>query len=970
MNFKHVTPRVAILAVTIAFVAWSTCGILSRDTIKFETHFRNTTPINPSSVHAPIFIDGDAALDAFCAGNGTTGLTPATAHVIHDYEIDAAGSGSAIHIQNTTRHLLIQRCMATGAGTGGTDAGILLINCTRVTITGCNASFNGRHGFFLYRNCASIIIANNTATMNQNNGIILFSNCNSNKISGNVVDDNFVMGIYLYSGCELNEIINNTAGNSVSINQDYGIYLADTNNNTVSSNHANDNLVYGIYLSEYCSGNEISYNTACNSGTTNQDVGIKLNVYSNNNRICHNIVNDNFFYGIHFINFCVGNEIDNNTAGNTGTTNQDHGIMLESDCSGNTISRNVANNNMDAGVYLLGGCGSNEIINNTAGNTGTTNQDHGILLESYCDGNTISRNVANNNMDAGVYLFDECGSNEIINNTAGNTGTTNQELGILLESYCDGNTISSNIVNNNMGTGVFLYSHCGSNEIINNTAGNTGTTNQDHGIYLFSACDSNNVSGNIAFDNTFFGICVSSNCDGNLITNNTAGNAGTTNQDHGILLIHDCNNNTISRNIASDNTGSGIHLNTGCDGNEITNNTAGNVGTTNQDHGIYLTDNCSDNTVSCNVAICNNNTGIILQVGCDGNNITRNVVQYNRAGIILNQTCTGNIVYQNRIISNLENAFDNGAGNTWDNGTVGNFWHDYAGVDADGDGIGDTWYPIAGDALAHDKNPLVNVAPRFSSMVVDLTCEIGTGGHAVSWLVTDDWSGLLSYTVSIDGIIMSHGSLNAMPSNITVGVDGLSVGTHVVMAEIVDEYGSKSIDIVMVTVTNTAPSFTVKPGNVSVEAGSMGNFLSWTFSDPSVADCTYSVSRDGLMIITNATCTPGVPVNISIDGLSAGIHVFFIMIDDGYGVRCLDVVYLTVTANDNPMALLSNAIITGLVLLAIIIAVAIVVHGLLVRRDINRKEMLKRVSGSAKGAKHVERDSGKIPASSNGARNP
>ncbi len=150
----------------------------------------------------------------------------------------------------------------------------------------------------------------------------------------------------------------------------------------------------------------------------------------------------------------------------------------------------------------------------------------------------------------------------------------------------------------------------------------------------------------------------------------------------------------------------------------------------------------------------------------------------------------------------------------------------------------------------------------------------------------------------------------------------------------------------------------------------MGNFLSWTFSDPSVADCTYSVSRDGLMIITNATCTPGVPVNISIDGLSAGIHVFFIMIDDGYGVRCLDVVYLTVTANDNPMALLSNAIITGLVLLAIIIAVAIVVHGLLVRRDINRKEMLKRVSGSAKGAKHVERDSGKIPASSNGARNP
>jgi nitrous oxidase accessory protein NosD len=42
---------------------------------------------------------------------------------------------------------------------------------------------------------------------------------------------------------------------------------------------------------------------------------------------------------------------------------------------------------------------------------------------------------------------------------------------------------------------------------------------------------------------------------------------------------------------------------------------------------------------------------------------------------------------------------------TWDNGKEGNYWSDYNGTDADGDGIGDTPYVI--DVLNQDRYPLM-----------------------------------------------------------------------------------------------------------------------------------------------------------------------------------------------------------------------------------------------------------------------
>lgn len=64
--------------------------------------------------------------------------------------------------------------------------------------------------------------------------------------------------------------------------------------------------------------------------------------------------------------------------------------------------------------------------------------------------------------------------------------------------------------------------------------------------------------------------------------------------------------------------------------------------------------------------------------------------------------------YHNNFLGNSEHVQNynlNNTGHTWDNGKEGNYWNDYYGTDADGDGIGDSPYAI--DANNHDNYPLM-----------------------------------------------------------------------------------------------------------------------------------------------------------------------------------------------------------------------------------------------------------------------
>ena len=64
-----------------------------------------------------------------------------------------------------------------------------------------------------------------------------------------------------------------------------------------------------------------------------------------------------------------------------------------------------------------------------------------------------------------------------------------------------------------------------------------------------------------------------------------------------------------------------------------------------------------------------------------------------------------NLIYHNNLIDNFHTARDDGQNNRWDHEGEGNYWSDYAGQDENGDGIGDTPYPVGPNGV--DNYPLM-----------------------------------------------------------------------------------------------------------------------------------------------------------------------------------------------------------------------------------------------------------------------
>jgi parallel beta-helix repeat protein len=142
-----------------------------------------------------------------------------------------------------------------------------------------------------------------------------------------------------------------------------------------------------------------------------------------------------------------------------------------------------------------------------------------------------------------------------------------------------------------------------------------------------------------------------------------------------------------------------------------------------------------------NNTICGNNiTGFVQAIrtvfSCS-NTFYGNYITNTKITITLQDEATDNTFYGNVFASNscTFRIDDDVEGTSWDNGTVGNYWGDYEGVDVNEDGIGDSPYTITGvtwdnDAggdvnfvAGHDNYPLMepNAVPEFPSWTLLIT---------------------------------------------------------------------------------------------------------------------------------------------------------------------------------------------------------------------------------------------------------
>jgi hypothetical protein len=139
------------------------------------------------------------------------------------------------------------------------------------------------------------------------------------------------------------------------------------------------------------------------------------------------------------------------------------------------------------------------------------------------------------------------------------------------------------------------------------------------------------------------------------------------------------------------------------------------------------------NNTILDCAVSDNIVGILLSG--DSNTITSNYIARNEEGIFFGVNTPGDeplniILTHNSFVDNVVHFSGcfcvdyntTEAVHAWDDGKEGNYWSDYNGTDADGDGIGDTPYVI--DVQNKDRYPLMQLAATPPTAPSKLPIEI------------------------------------------------------------------------------------------------------------------------------------------------------------------------------------------------------------------------------------------------------
>ncbi len=411
------------------------------------------------------------------------------------------------------------------------------------------------------------------------------------------------------------------------------------------------------------------------------------------------------------------------------------------------------------------------------------------------------------------------------------TSLVREASGIRINNIENGVIENARITNNTYGIwlGSSLHSSMRTNTVWNNT----------NGIYVIGGQD-NIISYNKAFNNTQYGIWVSSASRSTFRGNTATGSAAG-------FIIGGAHDNLFESNLSFNNidnpiipTGYGFRI-TASYNNIFRNNT------------IFGTPFGMIFEVSTgNLAIGNNSTLNQYGMGLEGRNknntFTANRVTKNDYGIYVFNS-SQNIVYNNYLQNTLSNAYDDTLLNYWNTskslgtnilgGPIigGNFYSDYQGGDANGDGIGDSPYSVTGryPDPNQDRLPLVRIQPSevhdIAASSVTAQPAVPVSGQVVNITAlflnlgtfSESFTARLYYDQTVIGLtnITDLGALSMTTYTLQWNTTGLSDGSYTIRANLTKVPGETFVSNnvsppTVVTLGHNQPpvaNFTFTPAN-------------------------------------------------------------------------------------------------------------------------------------------------------------
>ncbi|KXH70482.1 MAG: hypothetical protein AM326_04360 [Candidatus Thorarchaeota archaeon SMTZ-45] len=810
--------------------------------------------------HAPIDIDDNTDfVTQGWPGNGTV----EDPYVIAGLNINATATGGvAINITNTDVHFFIKDCWLTANSTSVIELNSIahgrvknntILQSSRGVVALHSEDLTIFDNLFYEFSWAGVYMEDcSLSSLRGNNCTTCFIGLHIEQSNNIFIEDNYCTdclgGIELYLGCEYITTHNNTlVSNEVGI----GLYL-DCEDNIIDSNNCTLTNMYGIYALE-CANNTILNNYGRVNG-----IDILLQ-----NSTSHTIHNNDCGTTTGLIDAGSISLDNSNNSIITGNHVENSFICIEA--TRGSSHNEIANNTCFlylGGIVAWYGAPYNTITNNTCDSQWSGDVDIFVETSSYC---TVTENKCNHSMFNIVSI--ESNNVSVVDNLCYETTEAGIWFSIGYHVLIKGNTLG------NGSTGIVLEDVV-YGSVLDNTVSNFTATwmGGPTGIHLTNAYNSSVVGNHITECNVAIYMEQSSKCN---ITDNTC----IDNQD-GIFVVISNFDIVIDKNYC--------HLTMG--------------------YAIIVAE-----TYNCTVTrnVCTNTTGLegiclgVYDAQCDAfwNEFRLSDIGIDfegHKGVITHNTIKDNELFGLYILGLLDvnvtwNIFDENGQNVRDDSVQTifdyNYYSNYTGVDANADGIGDTWHPIDGLANNNDTHPLMYypTSPTWLEAPMDQQAEYGEEfTYSISVVTSPKSAPISEWWINDSQFVINDGIISYALA--------LGFGGYPLEVRAYNLYGYYVSGTFTVTVADTVAPTIIGPDDFDYIVGQVGRWITWIAEDHDPA--SYSVTLDGIEVMSGAWNSTAENVTISVDGLSVGDHTFVIVFLDGSGNANTDTVVVTVRLED------------------------------------------------------------------------